>query len=216
MNGRREDAAGLGAPGGRRRFLLSLLTGPPRGPDLRRRQRKAGENREVPAAALAARPEAEGRSRAGGGRAGAAPCALRGAAAETRAWAFPRPGRQRPPLPPPPTLLQQAVFFFFAPLILFFFFRFLAVPEAACLRETSGAVGTASGPRPWLATSLPARTSMPRSRSTCKPTRMCWRDTKVGRPAGAGRRCGLLPREGAGGGAAGRPHRALLLWGERR
>lgn len=31
-----------------------------------------------------------------------------------------------------------------------------------------------------------------------------------------GGRCGVPPREGAGRGTAGRPHRALLLWGERR
>jgi len=123
VNGRREDAAGLGAPGGRRRLLPSLLTGPPRGerapscPNLRWRREKAGEDGEAPAAALAARPEAEGRSRAGGGRAGAAPCAPRGAAAETRAWAFPRPGRQRPPLPPPPSRWQS-----FSPPPLFFLF----------------------------------------------------------------------------------------------
>lgn len=117
-------------------------------------------------------------------------------------------------LPPAGSLFPPRLYFFY---FLFFIFCFLAVPEAACLGEPSGAVGSASSPRPWLATSPPARTSIPRSRSTCKPTRMCWRDTKVGLPG----RCraggaGCPPREGAGRGTAGRLHRALLLWGERR
>lgn len=92
-------------------------------------------------------------------RGGAAPSALRGAATETRAaaGAFPRPGRRRLPPPAPRRLLPGL---------------FLCRPRGCRPPGAARAgLGWASS-RPWLATSPPAPISTPRSRSTCKPTKM--------------------------------------------